>query len=136
MTIIDCQMVNVEEWLLSEQAKLGGINEAELARKIGVDQGVIYNAKNRNSIGPDLARKIADGIGRSQQEVFYELGLMTEKPGDLIIKDPILADIWAMIDSMTPDEKLAARVLLERMFGGGDDGRRDSKNRKASSKSK
>lgn len=92
-----------------------GINEAELAKRGGFKQSVLSNAKDRNSIGPDIARKIADAIRRSQHEVFYELGLITERPGQLIIKDPILADIWSILGKMDNSEKSAVRMMLKRM---------------------
>ena len=86
--------VVIEEWL-EKQLREIGISEAELARRSGVDRAVVSNAKTRNSVGPDVAVKLARGLGRTQHEVFYELGLMTEKPGEFVILDPILADIWS-----------------------------------------
>jgi transcriptional regulator with XRE-family HTH domain len=108
-------MVNIEEWLEKERKKLG-ISEAELAQRASINQSVIYNAKTRNSLGPEVAVRLAHGLGRSQAEVFYELGLMTEKPGEIVIKDDVLRDIWKAVERMARDNRLALRVFIERIF--------------------
>lgn len=118
--------VVIEEWL-DKQLEALGITDSELARRAGIDRSVISNAKTRNGVGPEVAVKIAKGLGRSQAEVFYELGLMTEKPGEMVIHDPVLADIWMKVSRMGEGEKLAALVLLETIInrGGSDDGRKE-----------
>lgn len=141
----------ISDWLDAKLAELDW-NDADLARASGVYSGTISNIRKRNKIGPDSARKFAEAFKMTQADLFFQLGLQDEKPGDVIIHDPVLADIWRMIERMSEQERIAARLFLEKFFGdkadtdekaGGTEadtshhhGRGKSANRKATEKSK
>ena len=140
----------ISDWLDAKLAGLGW-SDADLARESGVYSGTISNIRKRNKIGPDSARKFAEAFKMTQADLFFELSIMTEKPGDVVIHDPILADIWRMVERMSEQERIAARLFLEKFFGdkadiheeaggtedtGSHHGRGKSANRKATEKSK
>lgn len=135
--------------VLDSKMRERGWKDADLARASGVYTGTIANVKTRNKIGPDIARKFAKAFEMREDEFFYELGLISQKPGNVVIHDPVLADIWRMVENMAEPERIAARLFLEKFFGekdkideekGGSEtdthGRGKSTNRKASEKSK
>ncbi|MDC5824305.1 helix-turn-helix domain-containing protein [Vibrio europaeus] len=60
------------------KAKFGLDSEYQLAKKLGVDQSTVRNWRNgRNSIDWDLAFRIADLLGESDQNVVW--GIITNK---------------------------------------------------------
>lgn len=109
-------MTDIGAWLEARLAEKHWIM-ADLVRASGVSSGTAANAVKRNSVGPDVAASWAKALGLRQDQVFYELGLTTERPGDVVIHDPILADIWRLLQAMTDEERIAARVLLNKWVG-------------------
>lgn len=101
------------------QLESRGWNQADLERASGVSSAQISRIINgTRGAEAESLRAFAKAFGLSQAEVFYRAGLQTERPGDPVLVDPILADIWRMLGRMSERERLAAQVLLERMFGG------------------
>lgn len=101
-------MKDIAEWIDSKLAERKWA-DADLARAAGIYTGTIANIKTRNRIGPEAARKIAAAFEMREDELFYELGLLSQKPGEVVIHDPILR--------MSEQERIAARVFIEKMFG-------------------
>ncbi len=92
-------------------------SDADLSRASGVYTGTISNVRSRNKIGPEVARKFAKAFKMREDDLFYELGLLSQAPGEVVIHDPILADLWRMFHAMSEQERIAARVFVEKMFG-------------------
>lgn len=67
------------EWLLSELKRLD-INREELARRSGVKSSAITNVTSRTkNLGKDLAKKLAEGLGVPQHELFRAAGLLDDE---------------------------------------------------------
>lgn len=125
------QMTDVSEWLDSH-LRARGMTEAELCRLGDIDSGTLSNAKTRNRIGIELAKKIAKGLGLKQSTVFYQLGLMDEDPDDPTAQlDPIALDILARLQDKTDAQKRAALAALEALFEALDVGERGRTNNRS-----
>lgn len=119
--------LDAKGWSQADLERASGVSSAQISRIISGTRGV----------EAESLRAFAKALGMSQAELFYAAGLQTEKPGAPVLADPILADIWNLLETMSEDDKRAARVLLERMFPRGEsDGRREPANSGASGKTK
>jgi len=86
----------------------GGIKSSQMSR--------VYNGGNYDA---KTIRTIAKGMGLPQAEVFYRAGLIDEDPAKPTPSDPVKADIWNMLERMTDEQIVAAKVIMEQVFGGG-----------------
>lgn len=86
----------------------GGIKSSQMSR--------VYNGGNYDA---KTIRTIAKGMGLSQAEVFYRAGLIDEDPARPTPSDPLRAEIWNMLESMTDEQVSAAKVVMEMVFQGG-----------------
>jgi transcriptional regulator with XRE-family HTH domain len=65
-------------WLEIQMEKLG-IIQIELARRSGLSTSTIGNIRHlRKGVGADTARKLARGLGVTQDDAFLAFGLKTE----------------------------------------------------------
>lgn len=130
-------MTDVTEWL-DKQLQAANLTEAELCRKGGIDSGTLSNAKSRNRVGLELAKKIAKGLGRKQSFVFYQLGLIDDDPDNPEAQlDPIEAEILDVVSNKPDAAKRAALATLQALFeslDAGTSGRNNSRNREATSR--
>lgn len=110
------QMTDVTEWLAST-LKACGLTEAEMRQKGGIESGSLSNAKSRNSVGSELAKQIAKGLGKPQTWVFFQLGIIDEDPEGLLSQLDVRAlNILNMLEGKTDAQKRAAEAHLESLF--------------------
>lgn len=87
----------------------GGIKSSQMSR--------VYNGKGKYDA--KTIRTIAKGMKLPQAELFYRAGLTDEDPAKPTPSDPVKADIWNMLERMTDEQVVAAKVIMEQVFGSG-----------------
>lgn len=115
-TIFQMKDLDFSDWL-NKTLKSLGMFEVELRLHGDIESGTLSNAKARNSVGPELARQIAKGLGKPQAWVFYQLGIIDEDPEGLLSNlDARALNILAMLEGKTDAQKLAAETTLAALF--------------------
>lgn len=116
-------MTDFTSWL-EKQLEGRGLSKSEFATLAEIDTGTISNLLNgMRKPGPEICRKVARALKLPQAVVFYEAGILTEKP-DFPDFDPVALDILSSLENRTAAEKQAAKSTLEALFENMDRGRR------------
>ncbi len=98
-------MSDFAEWL-DLQLKERDWRPVELARRAGIDTGMVSNLLNRKrNAGPETCRAIAHALDLPEEEVFRKAGLLSPKPEE----PPNLAQ-WVMI-FLEADEEERDRMI-------------------------
>lgn len=93
------------EWLLSELERLQ-ISREELARRSGVGSSAITNIVSRTkNLGEDLAKKLANGLGVPQAEVFRRAGLLDDESSITEEQSDYAREITRTISKIKDPEK-------------------------------
>lgn len=100
------------QWLLTEISDRGWTRE-EFARRAEINSSVLTHIVNGDrSVGSDVARQLAKGLGVGQVEIFERAGLINEKLDE---DEKATREIKRLLSKMDKDRKRLALKVLESM---------------------